>query len=124
MTVDEEGKVAITKQEVSIDALNVYWLQVLLERDEIERGIGLIEQWLRNQSVECDDFESARATDTERGAKEVNGIRLSRDIENLKSCQLMLGKTAFCNLLYVACLGHRPLRPRFYQCQISSCCSS
>ena len=44
VAIDEEGEVGIVEQKLAVQPLDVDRLEVLLACDEIQRGIGLVEQ--------------------------------------------------------------------------------
>jgi hypothetical protein len=65
VAVDEEGVVRVTEQELATHAFDMNWSDVFFADNKVERRIGLIEQRLRLQCLETDNFESTRATNTE-----------------------------------------------------------
>ena len=72
---------------------------VFLERDEVERGVGLVEQRLRLERLERDDLEAPRAGDAELGLEEVDrGGFFGGDVEFLESWSVWDG-SASCSVL-------------------------
>jgi hypothetical protein len=69
--IDEKRVVCVTKQELACHALDMYWLDVLLAHDEIERCICLVEQRLCLECLEANNLEAAGAANTELGPQEV-----------------------------------------------------
>jgi hypothetical protein len=69
--VHEEGVVRVTKQKLASHALDMYWLDVLLAHDEVERRVCLVEQGLCLECLKTDNFEAAGASNTELGSQEV-----------------------------------------------------
>ena len=70
--VDKKCKIGIAEEEGLVEALDVNRLQVFLEGDEVKRGVSLIQQRLSDQRVQCDDFKTSSASNTERGAQKVH----------------------------------------------------
>lgn len=46
VAVDKEGEVRVAEQEITVDALDVDGADVFFEGDEVERGVGLVEERL------------------------------------------------------------------------------
>ena len=90
IAVDEEGIVRVTKQELATHAFDMNWSDVFFANDKVERRIGLVEQRLRLQCLETDNFESARAANAELGAQEMYRRRFGRDVELLVWLELVL----------------------------------
>src|SRR5690242_5390129 len=65
--VDEERKIRIIEQELAIQPLNMYGLDVFLASDKVQRRVGLVEQGLSFSCFKGDDFEATGTTDTEGG---------------------------------------------------------
>lgn len=72
--VDEEREVGVAQQEFGRRAFNVDWFDVFATHDKVERCVGLIEQGLRFEGFEGDDFEAFGAADAELAAEEVDAV--------------------------------------------------
>lgn len=90
IAVDEERELRVVEQELAVETLDVDGANVLLPRDEVERRVGLVEERLRLQGLERDDFEATSAGDAELRLKEVDGRGFSRDVEFLEGLELVL----------------------------------
>lgn len=44
ISIDEEAEVRVVEQELPVETFYVYGLDILLARDKVERGVGLVEQ--------------------------------------------------------------------------------
>ena len=73
--VHEEGKVRVVEQEVAVQALDVYRLDVFPSRDKVQRRVGLVEQRLRLQGLEADHLKALGAADAELGLQEMDRRR-------------------------------------------------
>lgn len=61
--IDKEAVISVAEKEFACHTLDMNRLDVFFSCHEIERGVGLIEQRLRLESFETDNFEAACASD-------------------------------------------------------------
>lgn len=72
VAVDKEREVRVAEQELGLKALDMDRLDVLALCNKVERGIGLVQERLRLESLEGDDFEAFGTTNAKLGAEEVD----------------------------------------------------
>lgn len=106
VAVDKERELAVVEQELAVEALDVDRSHVLLARDEVERGVGLVEEGLRFEGLEGDDFEAAGAGDAELGLEEVDGRGFGGDVEFFEGFELVLAAVEHLEALLFLALGH------------------
>lgn len=82
MPINKKRVLRIMQKKLAIKSFNRDGYD-FFPADEIERGVGLVEQRLRLQRFQTDDFESARAGNAKLGAQKVDGGRFRGDIELL-----------------------------------------
>ena len=72
--VNKERVIRVAQQELSLDALDEDWFDaaLALALDEVQEGVGLVEEGLGFEGVEGDDFEAAGTANAELGAEEVD----------------------------------------------------
>lgn len=94
--VDEKRKLGITEQEFGALVFDEDWLGIETALDEwVERRVGVVEQRLRFERFEGDDFKPFGAGNAELGFEKVYRIRLHWNVEFLEWPQYVLaaGKT-------------------------------
>lgn len=82
MPVNKKRVLRIMQKKLAIQSFNRDGHN-FFPADEIEGGVGLVEQRLRLQRFQTDDFESTRAGDAKLGAQKVYGGRFRGDVELL-----------------------------------------
>lgn len=84
VAINKEAEVRVVEQEFPIQTFYVDWLHTLLARDEVERGIGLVEQRLPFSRFQGDDLEAASAAHTQRATQIMNRGGFSGNVKFLQ----------------------------------------
>lgn len=77
--------VAVVEQELAVETVDCYGLDVFLLHVQVEGGVGRVEEGLRFEGLERDNFEAAGTADAEFGFEEVDGGGFGGDVEFLPS---------------------------------------
>ena len=99
VAVDEEGEIGVIEQELAVQTLDMDGFGLLLARNKVQRGIGLIEQRLGLERLETDDLEAAGAGDAQLGFEEVDGRRLGGNVELLRFDKIMVNGDGDCSII-------------------------
>lgn len=99
VAVDVEREVGVVEQELAVQAIDGDGLDVFFAGDEVERGVGRVEEGLRLEGFHRDDFEAAGAADAELGFEEVDGGGFGRDVDFLRGVSRVSGEMGYCDAL-------------------------
>jgi hypothetical protein len=77
-------RTVVTQQKFVVNPVDSHRSEVILLFYELERIVRWVQQTLRVQALEVDNFKAPRTTDAQLGLQEVDGARLDRDVEFLQ----------------------------------------